>query len=113
MSDLKSINSAFKVAHAAIDSWMLGNDESPKDLAQSAMRVQQIIRENRDVLAVSTNTIDSDLQRNVVLSDQLFAFKRRIIHLGIFSTRFNNVPVRTQGGTNKVAVPYYPLSTTA
>jgi hypothetical protein len=113
MNDLKTIKAAVRVARAPIESWMLGNDESPSDMAAAAMRVQRIVRENRDLLAASTNTIDSDLQRNVLLSDQLFAFKRRIINLGAFTTRFHNVPVRTQGGTNKVAVPYYPLSTTA
>jgi len=40
----------------------------------------------------------------------LHAFKKRLTALTVFSTSFGNVPLE---GTDKVAVPYYPLETSA
>jgi hypothetical protein len=56
------------------------------------------------------NTIDSELQLTTVLDTALVAFKRAILPLTLFSTVFRNVALQ---GTNKVAVPYYPLATDA
>lgn len=102
-------------ARAPIQSWVSGNRVSAEARAAAAKDVQRIITANREklVYAASTNTIDSDLQRTVILSDMLRAFQRRLINLGIFSTVYSNIPLRTEGGTAKVAVPYFPLSTTA
>lgn len=54
------------------------------------------------------NTIDSELQLNLVLDSALEAFKREILPLTSFSTVFQDVQLQ---GTNKMAVPYYPLAT--
>jgi hypothetical protein len=56
------------------------------------------------------NTIDSELQLTTVLDTALVAFKRAILPLTLFSTVFRNVQLQ---GTNKIAVPYYPLSTSS
>lgn len=56
------------------------------------------------------NTIDSELQLTTVLDTALVAFKRAILPLTLFSTIFRNVMLQ---GTNKIAVPYYPLSTSS
>jgi len=111
----RDIGKAINRARAPIQSWVGGNAVSAEDRAMAAKEVERLIRSHRDklVYAVSTNTIDSDLQRNVILSDMLRAFKRRIVALNIFSTAYSNVPLQISGGTAKVAVPYYPLSTTA
>lgn len=111
----RDIGKAINRARAPIQAWVSGNSVSAEDRAMAAKEVERLIRSHRDklVYAVSTNTIDSDLQRNVILSDMLRAFKRRIVSLNIFSTAYSNVPLQISGGTAKVVVPYYPLSTTA
>lgn len=109
------LSRAIVSARAPMLSWRRGNSVSGEARREAAYATERLVRKHRDqlVLAVSTNTIDSDLQRTVILSDMLRAFKRRIVPLGVFSTVYNNVPLRTEGGTAKVAVPYFALSTTA
>lgn len=60
--------------------------------------------------ATSTNTVSSDLKRTVILQQMIRAFAIRILPLGAFSTVFNGIRLQ---GTDKVAVPYFPLITTA
>lgn len=57
-----------------------------------------------------SNTISSELQLTTVLDTALVAFRRAIAPLLSFCTRYSNVPLQ---GTNKMAVPYYPLATAA
>jgi hypothetical protein len=57
------------------------------------------------------NAIASDLQRQTLLLDQAVnAFAKRLTHLRVFATSFQNVPLQ---GTDEVVVPYYPLATGA
>jgi len=57
-----------------------------------------------------TNTIPAALQRQVFMDKVMRAFKYRTLPLKAFCIRFNNVPLE---GTDKLDVPYYPLSTNA
>ena len=58
----------------------------------------------------SSITIDSDLERIVILQDMVAAFRRKLAPITAFSTVFLNVPLE---GTDKVGVPYFPLQTQA
>lgn len=55
-----------------------------------------------------SNTIASELQLTTVLDAALVAFRRAILPLQQFATAYSNVQLQ---GTNKMAIPYYPLST--
>ncbi len=57
-----------------------------------------------------TDTIGAGLQRQVIMSEAMRAFKRRVLNLEVFCKSFRSVPLE---GTDKVDVPYYPLFTTA
>lgn len=58
----------------------------------------------------NANTMSADLQRQLVLSEIMRAFKREFARLSIFSHNYGNVPLE---GNDYVKVPYYPLDTTA
>jgi ATP-dependent protease ClpP protease subunit len=62
-----------------------------------------------EVFNANTHTIDSDLKRTVILTQVMRDFKRAVMPVRAFSTVFDNQPLQ---GTDKVAVPYYPLFTT-
>jgi len=83
-----------------------------KAIQKNAIVIAQLVTKNLQKLrqAFNANNISADLKRNVILTQGMRAFKRNIVNLGIFSTRFNNIPLE---GTNKIAVPYYPLDTAA
>jgi hypothetical protein len=59
---------------------------------------------------VRDNTVDAELNLNVILDAAISAFRRAVFPITIFATVFRNVQLK---GTNKVAVPYYPLETSA
>lgn len=56
------------------------------------------------------NVISSDLQLTKVLENALVAFRRTILPLTVFSTVFRRTPLM---GDDTIAVPYYPLATSA
>lgn len=56
------------------------------------------------------NVISSDLQLTKVLNSSLRAFKRAILPLTAFSTVFERQQLQ---GTDTIAVPYYPLASSA
>jgi ATP-dependent protease ClpP protease subunit len=58
----------------------------------------------------NANVISAGLQRQVILSEVMRAFRRQFASLEIFSHNFGSVPLE---GTDLVYVPYYPLDTTA
>ena len=58
----------------------------------------------------NVNTISAGLQRQVILSEVMRAFRRQFASLEIFSHNFGNIPLE---GTDYVQVPYYPLDTTS
>ena len=57
----------------------------------------------------STNTIDANLQRIVLLQEMLEEYVIQIEPLTAFSVVFNNVPLE---GLDTIGVPFYPLQTT-
>jgi hypothetical protein len=60
--------------------------------------------------AAAANTIDPSLKRVLILNETIRAFAKRVLPLKLFSSVFQNVPLQ---GTDTIAVPYYPLQTTA
>jgi ATP-dependent Clp endopeptidase proteolytic subunit ClpP len=59
---------------------------------------------------MNTNTISADLKRTVILQQMIRAFAIKILPLSAFSTALNAPRLE---GTDKIAVPYFPLITTA
>lgn len=59
---------------------------------------------------LGATNVDAALKLNVVLDAAILAFKRAILPLTMFATIFRNVQLQ---GTDIVAVPYYPLDTSA
>ena len=55
-------------------------------------------------------TISSELKLNVVLDSALVALRESLLPINSFSTVFNSVPLQ---GTDKIAVPFFPLATDA
>lgn len=55
-------------------------------------------------------TVSSDLQRQVIMSESMRAFRRRLAPLNSFAHIWNSVPLQ---GKDEIDVPYYPLFTTA
>ena len=55
-------------------------------------------------------TVSSNLQRQVIMSEAMRAFRRRLLSVSIFSHVFQNTPLQ---GNDQVVVPYYPLYSTA
>lgn len=58
----------------------------------------------------NTNTVSTDLKRTVILQQSIRNFAIKVLNLNAFSVVFNGVRLE---GTDKVAVPYWPLDTTA
>lgn len=58
---------------------------------------------------MNTNTVSSDLKRTVILQQMIRAFAVKVLPLQAFCTVFNGVRLE---GTDKVAVPYFPLIST-
>ena len=54
--------------------------------------------------------VDSNLQRQVIFSEAMRAFRRKLVPLSAFAHKWESVPLE---GTDVVVVPYYPLFTTA
>jgi len=95
-----------------LKSWMRGNAVSAELIGFNAKMLATQIHANRKKLDVllNTNTVDTDLKRNVILADQMRAFKRKLVYLSVFTTQFRNIPL---DGTNKVTVPYFDLDTSS
>jgi hypothetical protein len=72
---------------------------------------ETFLNERQAVLnAAATNTIDSALKRVLILNETIRDFATRLLPLRLFATAFESFPLE---GTDTVAVPYYPLQTTA
>ncbi len=82
-------------------------------IRDEALKVAHTYNKYRDKIITmwnTTNTIDSELQRTVILQEMLRAFKVVILQLNSFSVVYESVPLE---GTDTIAVPYYPLQTAA
>jgi ATP-dependent protease ClpP protease subunit len=122
--DVRDIGKGIEVSSKASESWKRGDMSDWQSVISAGMESATIFAANEQKLkqwaqarwngqmirASSTNTIDSNIQRTVILNDILRAFAKKITPLSAFSTVYNNVALQ---GTDIVSVPYYPLSTTA
>lgn len=108
----KDIERGVLKAREAVTSWLKGNSVEPKAIAANALVISKTIEANRKKLdaVLATNTVDPALKRNVILSDLMRAFQRKLLVTSVFSTRYTNVPLE---GTAKVEVPFYDLDTVA
>ena len=109
--DPKAIEAGILAMREPLKAWLRGEPVAGKVLSHRAIQASVELNRHRKRLdgILATNTIDSDLKRAVILSDFMRAYKRRIVMLNAFSTRFTNVPLE---GTNEVVVPYYELDST-
>lgn len=82
------------------------------DIRDRALKVANAVAKHRNMIIsmFNTNTIDSELQRTVIMGDFVRAFAVRLLPTAAFCKTWANVPLE---GTDKVAVPYFALSTTA
>ena len=55
-----------------------------------------------------TVTVGANLQRTVIMSEAMRAFRRRLVAFDYFCHKYQNVPLE---GSDTVTVPYYPLYT--
>lgn len=55
-------------------------------------------------------TVGANLQRQVIFSESMRGFRRRLAPLNSFAHNWNSVPLQ---GNDQIVVPYYPLFTTA
>lgn len=81
-----------------------------QEMASNAATITNTYRKHRNkfIEMFNTNTIDSDLQRIVLLQEMLEEYVIGLLPLTAFSVVFANVPLE---GTDKVGVPFYPLQT--
>ena len=79
-----------------------------REIRDRAIIVANTYQKHRKMLTemFNANVIDAALQRTVILQETLEEFAIILLALTDFSTVFSNVPLE---GTDKVAVPYYPL----
>jgi len=108
----ESFNAAFKKLNAPFSAFIkhgTGNGAAMKDAAharacfitKNAGRIGQI---------VNTNSVDTNLKRQVILQEGIRAFRRKLIALRAFCTVFESVPLQ---GTDKVTIPYHALQSVA
>lgn len=79
---------------------------SPED----RIRIGRGQRDDSQFSPRNANTMASGLLRQVILSEVMRAFRRRLVSLTFFAHTFQSVPLE---GTDIVQVPYYPLDTIA
>lgn len=123
--DIGDIAKGMEVSSKVSASWKVGDIGDFQSVIDASMEASRVYNQNHEKLtqwveaswhkskvraADSTNTIDSALQRTVILNNVLRAFKKKIMPLSAFSTVYSNVALQ---GSGTVQVPYYPLSTTA
>lgn len=83
-----------------------------REIGQRALAVANMIAKNKKMIVETwnSNSIDTALQRQVILQDMLEAYALKLIVLQAFSVKYENVPLQ---GTDQVVVPYFPLQTNA
>lgn len=86
--------------------------EGLMEVRNRSITVANTIRKHKDMLTsmFNTNTIDSNLQRTVILQEMLEQFAVILCRFDCFATNFSNVPLE---GTDTVAVPFYDLAADA
>lgn len=96
----------------ALNHWRKGGSVKMENIAAESKDRAHFFTKHRNKLlqAMNTNTIATELKRQVILQDAIVDFRRRLLSLGQFSTVYQNVPLE---GTNKVEVPFYDLDSVA
>lgn len=113
-ADIRDIARGFEAHNDATKAWQRGNDS----ISMSEIRNQAVAKahyfkkvKNRLIEVMNTNTISTELKRQVILQDVVIRdFARRVLGLNLFSTVFRDIPLQ---GLNTVEVPYYDLDTSA
>lgn len=99
------------VANFATRPGEIMNAEQARERGQKrAYLINKHLNKLIDLIVLNSNTVSTDLKRTVILQQMIRAFAIKILNLNAFSTTFNGVRLE---GTDKVAVPYFPLITTA
>jgi ATP-dependent protease ClpP protease subunit len=99
------------IERAVLSLWGKGIHGPVDSLARAKARAEIINKNMSRILPVmNTNTVSSDLKRTVILQQMIRAFAIRVLPLSAFSTVFAGIKLE---GTDKVAVPYFALDTTA
>lgn len=108
----ESYNAAFKKFNAPFDAFAKKKSGSVKDMADASTARAVFIAKNAKRIGEiwNTNTIDSNLKRQVIMQQGIRAFRRVLMPLSAFSTVFQNVALQ---GTDEVVVPYHALQTVA
>lgn len=111
-ADIKDIARGFEAFNDATKAWQRGASIGMDVIRNSAIAKANFFRkfENRLVQVFNTNTIATELKRQVILQGSIRDFVRRLLTLSMFSTVHQNIPLE---GTNKVSVPFYDLDTSA
>jgi len=101
------------IAKAVLNEW--GKSLDQEEAKARGRRRAAIITDNFKKLwsfitNAGVNTVHADLKRTVILQQMIRAFAVRVLPLNSFSTLFQGIRLE---GTNKVVIPYFPLSTAA
>ncbi len=88
------------------------DERTLKDIGSRAMLVANAITKHKNMLIAmfNNNSIDTDLQRALIMQDMLEAYALNLISLDAFSVKYETVPLQ---GLDTVVVPYFPLQGTA
>jgi hypothetical protein len=99
---------------APMDAACRGQRVEPMAIQRASVAIAQAITKHEaklnGVMAATTTTISADLKRIVLLQNAISVFRRRLVPLSRFTTIFQNIPLE---GTDEIAVPFWPLHTTA
>lgn len=102
----------FEKFNEATNSWMRGNSVNVRDIGAAAVNKARFFEKHvKNLLPMfNTNTVPAALQRQAILQVMIRDFRRRLLPVTAYATKFDNVPLE---GTNKVNVPFYDLDTSA
>jgi ATP-dependent protease ClpP protease subunit len=118
----KEIVVAFHRHDEPIRAWRGGRSVEMKDIGKATMARAKFFNKHRAALidmvdnyselsrVFNTNTIATELKRNVIMQDVIRDFARKLIPFNAFSTKYESVPLE---GTNKVEIAFYDLDTVA
>jgi len=111
---IQDLARGFEAHDEASKAWQRGNNNvSMETIRNNAVAKANFFKKfrNRFLEVMNTNTIATELKRQVILQDVVIRdFVRRVLSLNMFSTVFQNVPLQ---GLNTVEVPYYDLDSSA
>jgi ATP-dependent protease ClpP protease subunit len=99
------------IEKAVLNLWGKGVQAAESAMARARQRAAIISANLSRIMPVlNTNTVSTDLKRTVILQQSIRAFAIKVLPLSAFSTVFQAPRLE---GTDKVAIPYFALDTTA